>query len=146
MSLPILSPARTAACPYNKRLLFKTDWGMFLRLCPLNFEESPEVRFSRPRSISCAGFVYPPHPDQLRDIQQVVQGIGPVPELMLPPETGGYRQKEELVDVRAGQGDVGAGGFPSGPDCSSPKKPDRLQAMPSSSSFMQDGVSYSSSG
>ena len=91
-------------------------------------------------------FVFPPHPDQLRDIQQVVQGISPVPKLMLLPHPGGHGQEQELVDVRAGQGDVAA--VPaSGPfDCPSPKKPERLQAIPSSRSFMQAGVSCSSSG
>ena len=85
------------------------------------------------------------HPDQFRDVQQVVQGIGAVPELMLFPVAGGYRQEQELVDVRAGQGDIGAGVLPA-PGCPAPKKPDKLQEIPSSRSFIQDGVSYSSSG
>ncbi len=95
--------------------------------------------------LHCSHFVFPSHPDQLRNIQQVVQGIGPVPELMLFPVAGGYRQVQELVDVRAGQGDEGAGVLPA-PGCPAPKKPDRLQAIPSSSSFMQEGVSCSNSG
>ena len=101
---------------------------------------------SRPHSVSCAGFVFPSHPDQLNNIQQIVQGIGAVPELMLFPVAGGYRQEQELVDVRALYRAVS--GWPdSGPsDCPAPKKPDKLQAIPSSRSFMQDGVSYSSSG
>ena len=95
--------------------------------------------------ISCAGFVFPSHPDHFRDIQQVVQGIGPVPELMLFPVAGGHGQEQELIDVRAGYGAVSAGAV-SPFDCPPPKKPDRLQAMPSSRSFMQVGVSCSSSG
>ena len=91
-------------------------------------------------------FVFPADPDHLRDIQQVVQGIGAVPELMLPPEAGGHRQEQELVDVRANYRAV-SGRPDSGPlDCPSPKKPDRLQEIPSSRSFIQDGVSCSSSG
>ena len=64
---------------------------------------------------------------------------------MLFPEPGGYRQEQELVDVRAGYGAVSAG-VAFSPDCPPPKKPDRLQAIPSSRSFMQVGVSCSSSG
>ena len=90
-------------------------------------------------------FVFPSYPDQLHNVQQVVQGIGAVPELMLFPEAGGHGHKEELIDVRAGQGVVS--GWPdSGLDRPPPKKPDRLQAMPSSRSFMQEGVSCFSSG
>ena len=95
--------------------------------------------------LHCSHFIFPSYPDQLRNIQQVIQGIGAVPKLMLFPVAGGHRQKQELVDVRAGQGDIGASPLPD-PDCPPPKKPDRLQAMPSSSSFMQEGVSCSSSG
>ena len=91
------------------------------------------------------GLVFIPHPDQLYNIQQVVQGIGPVPELMLVPEAGSHGQEKKLVDVRAGYGDVSAGAV-SALDCPPPKKPERLQAIPSRRSFMQDGVSYSSSG
>ena len=31
-------------------------------------------------------FIFPADPDQFRDIRQVVQGTGAVPELMLTPE------------------------------------------------------------
>ena len=48
------------------------------------------------------GLVFIPDTNQLGDIQQIVQGIGTVPELMLAPHAGGHRQEEELVDVRAG--------------------------------------------
>ena len=91
------------------------------------------------------GLILITHPDLLHDIQQIVQGIGSVPELMLLPHPGGHGQKQKLVNVRAGQGAVSAGAV-SALDCPPPKKPDRLQAMPSSRSFMQVGVSCSSSG
>ena len=104
-----------------------------------------EDSISRPDCGSSPGFVFLSHPDQLRDIQQVIQGIGPVPELMLAPIPRCHRQEQELVNVRAGYGDEGAGALPD-PGCPPPKKPERLQAIPSRSSFMQEGVSYSSSG
>ena len=47
------------------------------------------------------GFHLPPHLDQLRRIQQVIQGIGPVPEFMLLPHPRRYREEEETVDVQA---------------------------------------------
>ena len=104
-----------------------------------------EDKVSFPGSFGCPGVVFHPYPDQLRDIQQVVQGIGAVPQLMLAPEALRHRQEQELVNVRAGQGEIS--GLPcSVPDPPSPKKPERLQATPSSSSFMQEGVSCSSSG
>ena len=90
-------------------------------------------------------FVFPPDPDQLRDVQQVVQGIGAVPELMLAPEALRHGQEEELVDIRAGQGEIAAGAV-SVLNPPSPKKPLRLQAIPSSRSFIQEGISCSSSG
>ena len=90
-------------------------------------------------------FVFPLHPDQFHNIQQVIQGIGSVPELMLFPVAGSHGQEKKLVDVRAGYGAVSAGAA-SGLDRPPPKKPDRLQAIPSSSSFIQVGVSCSSSG
>ena len=38
--------------------------------------------------------------EQLHRVQQIVQGIGTVPELMLPPKTGGHREESQLVDIR----------------------------------------------
>ena len=90
-------------------------------------------------------FVFPSHPDQLHIIQQVVQGIGPVPELVLFPQAFRHREEQELIYVRAGQGDVAAEACGDA-DRPSLKKPDKLQLIPSSSSFMQEGVSCSSSG
>ena len=98
-----------------------------------------------PDCISSPGFVFPSHPDQLDNIQQIIQGIGPVPELMLLPHPGGHGQEEKLVDVRAAYGAVeGAAGGEVRP--LPPKKPERLQEIPSSRSFRQEGVSCSSSG
>ena len=103
------------------------------------------VIVSRPDCVSSPGFVFPSHPDQLGNVQQVVQGIGAVPELVLLPQSLRHRQEQELIDVRAGQGQVAAGAA-SAFDPPAPKKPERLQLIPSSSSFMQEGVSCSSSG
>ena len=90
-------------------------------------------------------FIFPLHPDQLHDIQEVVQGVGAVPELMLFPEPGGYRGEEELVHIRAGYGEVaGASSGDAGPP--PPKKPDRLQEIPSIVSRRQEAGSCSSSG
>ena len=90
-------------------------------------------------------FVLPPDFRQLRDIQQIIQGIGPVPEFVLFPVSQGYRQEQELIDVRAGYGDVvaSAGGAFRPP---SPKKPSSAQAISSRSSFIQETVSCFSSG
>ena len=51
-------------------------------------------------------FRFPPHLDQFRRVRQVVQGVGPVPELMLLPHPRRYREEEEPVDVRAPGRDV----------------------------------------
>ena len=95
--------------------------------------------------LHCSVLVFPAHFRQLRDIQQVIQGIGPVPELVLFPVSQGHRQEQELIDVRAGYGDVvaSAGGAIRPP---SPKKPSSAQAISSSTSFMQETVSCFSSG
>ena len=92
-----------------------------------------------------AGFVLPADLDELRDIQQIIQGIGPVPEFMLFPVAKRYRQEQELINVRAGYGDIvaSAGGAFDPP---SPKKPSSAQAISSSTSFIQETVSCFSSG
>ncbi len=90
-------------------------------------------------------FIFPLHPDQFDDIQEVIQGVGAIPELMLFPEPGGYRCKEELVHIRAGYGDV-AGASGGGLKSPPPKKPDRLQEIPSIVSRRQAAGSCSSSG
>ena len=105
-----------------------------------------KIYLSPPGGCGRPFLILPPDPDQLDNVQQVIQGIGAIPKLMLPPHPGGHRQEKELVNVRAGQGDPGTGVFPSSFDCPAPKKPERLQAIPSSSNFIQEGVSCSSSG
>ena len=86
-----------------------------------------------------------PDTDQFHDVQQIVQGIGAVPEFMLAPEAEGDREKEKLVQVRGGCGDeVGAAGREADPP--SPKKPDSVQRVSSRVSFRQEAVSCSSSG
>ena len=108
------------------------------RICK-TFVNSSGLGFHSP------GLVFIPHPDQFYNIQQIVQGIGSVPELMLFPVASGHGHEEKLIDIRAAYGAVSD--WPdSGLDRPPPKKPDRLQAMPSSRSFMQVGVSCSSSG
>ena len=90
-------------------------------------------------------FIFPPDLDQLGNVQQVVQGVGAVPELMLPPEPQGYREEQEFVHIRAGYGEVaGASGGGFGPPPS--KKPDRLQEITSTVSRRQETGSCSSSG
>ena len=90
-------------------------------------------------------FVFPPHLHQLCRIQQVIQGIGPVPDLMLFPHPDRYREEEGLIDVRALDRDVVASaGRESGPP--PPKKPSSAQVISSSTSFMQETVSCFSSG
>ena len=91
------------------------------------------------------GFIFPSDFRQFRDIQQVVHGVGPVPELMLFPVSQRHRQKQELIDVRAAYGDIvaSAGGAVDPP---SPKKPSSAQVISSRTSFMQLTVSCFSSG
>ena len=91
-----------------------------------------------------AGLILPPDPDQLDNIQQVIQGIGSVPQLVLFPESQGDRQEEELVQVRAGCWDeVTSAGRDIGPP--SPKKPRRVQRASSKVNFRQVAVSCSNS-
>ena len=101
--------------------------------------------YSLPDGFRRPVFVFPLDPDQLRDVQQVIQGIGAVPEFMLFPEAGGHRQEQKFVQVRAGGGQVsGAAGPEVGPP--SPKKPESVQTASSSTSFRQVTGSCSSSG
>ena len=101
--------------------------------------------FLLPSRFQGPAFILPSHPDQLNDIQQIIQGIGAVPELMLLPEAGGYRSKQELIHIRTAYGEVaGASGGDFLPP--SPKKPDRLQEMLSMVRRRQESVSCSSSG
>ena len=81
-------------------------------------------------------FVFPSHPDQLNIIQQVIQGIGSVPKLMLPPHPRTHRKEEEFIHIRTG-GDqevwITGGGF----EPPSPKKPSSVQTTSSIVSFRQ---------
>ena len=93
----------------------------------------------------CPNLILMPDPDQLDSVQQIVQGIGAVPEFVLFPHPGSDRQKQEFIQVRAGGGDeLGAAGREADPP--SPKKPDSVQRASSRVSFRQEAVSCSSSG
>ena len=90
-------------------------------------------------------FILPLHPDHFRDIQQVVQGIGTIPEFVLLPQVFRHRPEEELVDVfRAGGREFSAATHEGEPP--SPKKPASVQEISSITSFRQEAVSCSSSG
>ena len=86
-----------------------------------------------------------PDLDHFNDIQEIVQGIGAVPQFMLAPVAGRHRQEEELIDIGAAYG--AAGSFAGGElRPLPPKKPDRFQEIPSSSRRMHRGISYRISG
>ena len=114
--------------------------------------KKPENNASLPGGFGRPSFILPHDPDHLRDIQQVVQGIGSVPELMLLPVAGGHRQEEELVNIRAFDrlisqtihrpSSATGGGFESPP----PKKTSSVHTASSIVSFRQTAVSCSSSG
>ena len=106
---------------------------------------NPEYNSSHPGGFGRPVFIFPPDPDQLHDVQQVIQGIGPVPELMLLPEPQGYREEQKFVQVRACCGAV-FGAADREADPPSPKKPERVQMASSMVSFRQVAVSCSSSG
>ena len=92
-----------------------------------------------------AGLILPPDPDQFHHIQQVVQGVGSVPEFVLFPESQRDRQEKELIQVRAGDGDeVASAGRDVGPP--SEKKPRSVQRASSKVNFRQVAVSCSRSG
>ena len=90
-------------------------------------------------------FVFSLHPDQLDNIQQVIQDIGSVPQLMLFPESQRNRQEEEFIQVRAGDGDE-ADSAGRELDPPSPKKSRSVQRASSRVSFKQAAASCSSSG
>ena len=90
-------------------------------------------------------FIFPLHPDQLRDIQQVVQRIGSVPKFMLFPHPGAYRQEQKLIHIRAfSDQEPGITGREAEPP--SPKKPSSVQTISSIVSFRQIPGSYCRSG
>ena len=79
--------------------------------------------------------------DQLNRVEEIAEGVGAVPELMLLPEAGGDREEQKLVNVRGGYGDVGCGAvWEAGPLPA--KKSSRVQMRASQVSFMQAAVSW----
>ena len=73
-----------------------------------------------------SALIFPGDLDQLEDIQQIVQGVGAIPELMLAPEACGYRQKSQLIDVRGFRRNPGSGGAQEAEPLSG-KKPSSVQ-------------------
>ena len=91
----------------------------------------------------CQIFILPPDADQLDRVEEIIQGVGAVPELMLAPEARGHRQEQELVEVWGAYAGEAAG---READPLSAKKPDRVHRADSIISLRQFPVSYSSSG
>ena len=90
-------------------------------------------------------FIFPFHPDQFHNIQQVIQCIGSVPEFMLFPHPGAHRQEQKLIHVRAfSDQEPGIMGREAEPP--SPKKPSSVQTTSSIVSFRQMPGSYCNSG
>ena len=52
-------------------------------------------------------FIFPSDPNQLNDIEQIIQRVGTVPELVLAPEAGGHGKEGQLVEVRGLGGEKG---------------------------------------
>ena len=91
---------------------------------------------------SCVIFI--PDTDQLHGVQEVVEGVGAVPEFVLLPEAGGHREEEEFIQVRGfGGQEAGRASGEVGP--LSPKKPSRVQRATCRVSFRALTASYSSS-
>ena len=98
-----------------------------------------DCAFSRPV------FVFRPDADELRDVEEVAEGVGAVPEFVLTPEAVGDREEEKFVKVR-GLEAYEAGRSAGEADPAAGKKSESVQAMPSSVSFRQAAASCSSSG
>ena len=65
---------------------------------------SPAVRqgfLYLPHGFHIEAFIFLPDLQYFQDIQQIIQGIGPVPELVLLPETGGNRKEQDLIHIHA---------------------------------------------
>ena len=91
--------------------------------------------------LGCEALVFTGDADQLNRVEEVAEGVGSVPELMLLPEAGGDREEQKLVNVRGGYGDVGGGAvWETGPLPA--KKSSRVQMRDSQVSFMQAAVSW----
>ena len=54
-------------------------------------------------------FVFLPDLQYFQNIQQIIQGIGPIPELVLLPETGGNRKEQGLIHIHASCRDEAGG-------------------------------------
>ena len=54
-----------------------------------------------PHGFHIEAFIFLLDLQYFQDIQQIIQGIGPVPELMLLPETGGNRKKQDFIHIHA---------------------------------------------
>ncbi len=82
------------------------------------------------------GFIFPPHPDELHGVEEIVEGVGPVPKFMLTPH--------ELIHVRAfSDQESGVPGWE--PEAPPPKKPSSVQSTSSIVSFRQVATSCSNS-
>ena len=73
-------------------------------------------------------FIFIPDADQLHGVQEVVEGVGAVPELVLLPETRGYREEEKFIQVR------GFGGQEAGRASGRAEKTERTRPSPVSES------------
>ena len=90
------------------------------------------------------GVVFGADLDQLDRVKEVVEGIGAVPELVLPPEAEGDREEEKRIQVRGlRRQEAGLPGGEAGP--LSAKKPSRLQTISRTARVKAETVSYSSS-
>ena len=99
----------------------------------------PYRLFRHPPLILCSD------PEQLHRVQQVIQGIGAIPELMLAPEAGGHREEGQLVQIRGVGGEIiRRAAYEAGPP--SGKKSCSVQASTSWVRRKQVMVSNSSSG
>ena len=95
-------------------------------------------------SVHRSSFIFPLYPDYFHRVEKIIQGVCSVPELVLFPEAGGYREKGELIHVRAfGDHESGVAGLE--PEAPPPKKPSSVQSTSSMVSFMQVATSCSSS-
>ena len=89
--------------------------------------------------------VFPGDLEQLRRVQEIVQGIGSVPQLVLAPEAGRHGKEQKFIQVRRFRRKKGQSqGRQAGPF--SGKKPARAKFITSWVSRRHGTVSYSSSG
>ena len=89
-------------------------------------------------------FILTAYFDHFHCIQQVIQRIGSVPKLVLPPHAGHHRQEGKLIHVRAFS-DQESGVPGCEPEAPPPKKPSSVQSTSSIVSFRQVATSCSNS-